>query len=204
MIGVDGFTCFQPPIQGSPEPYEKYIGEAIPWMKATMAPPDAAPSADLLYMPCGTIGRDPHPVANKRCSTKRGLDSRNQPQIFGGSTYGRLGPSSDSGYVNTMKTVFLYAWNEWGELAEQIEPSRRHGYAFADEVREVFDLRSEVRAPPNLLRRNPVLRRAPTYCKTTGLLTSVGPQIYCLRPDLGHYGAANHLKRTVTYFGSLP
>ena len=66
----------------------------------------------------------------------------------------------------------------------------------------IFD--PEVRAPPNLLRRNPVLRRAPTYCKTTGLLTSVGPQIYCLRPDRGHYGAANHLKRTVTYFGSLP
>jgi hypothetical protein len=146
VIGVDGFTCFQPPIEGSPEPYEKYIGEAIPWMKATMAPPNAVPSADLLYMPCGTIGRDSHPWQTNDAAqnavwtvgTSRSLWREHLRQIRA---------FVDSGYVNTMKTVFLYAWNEWGESAEQIEPSRRHGYAFADEVREVFDLRSRGPSP---------------------------------------------------------
>ena len=146
VIGVDGFTCFQPPIVGSPEPYKQYVGEAIPWMKATMSPPKAAPSADLLYMPCGAIGRDPHPWQTSgtvhdlhwTVGTSRSLWREHLRQIRS---------FMDLGYVNTMKTLFLYAWNEWGESAAQIEPSQKQGYAFADTIREVFDLRSRSLEP---------------------------------------------------------
>ena len=45
-----------------------------------------------------------------------------------------------SGQVNTLNTVILYAWNEWGEAAAAIEPSKADGSRYADVVREVFGL----------------------------------------------------------------
>ena len=43
--------------------------------------------------------------------------------------------------VRTLNMVTLYAWNEWGEAAASIEPSRVDGYTYADAVRQVFDLK---------------------------------------------------------------
>ena len=53
VVGVEGFTCFQPPIHGSPEQYANYVADAIPWMKSTMAPNSSRPAADLLYVRAG-------------------------------------------------------------------------------------------------------------------------------------------------------
>ncbi len=41
----------------------------------------------------------------------------------------------------TKGIVLLYAWNEWGEAAANIEPSAAAGYTYGDVVREVFGLR---------------------------------------------------------------
>ena len=86
VIGVDGFTCFQPPIVGSPEPYKQYVGEAIPWMKATMSPPKAAPQCgSSLYALWGDRPRST-PLANERHRTRLALDCRYKPQSVAGAS----------------------------------------------------------------------------------------------------------------------
>jgi hypothetical protein len=46
----------------------------------------------------------------------------------------------DSGKVRTLRTAIIYAWNEWGEAAASIEPSKMKGYEYADAIKEVFGL----------------------------------------------------------------
>ncbi len=145
VVGVEGFTCSQPPIRGSPEPYADYVADAIPWMKSTMAPDASRPAADLLYVPCGAIGRDPHPWWVQPLT--------NEPWVVG-VTVGfwqkhlqDIRSFINSHYVRTDNMAILYAWNEWGESAEQIEPSKLNGYKFADAVREAFGLHPRASRP---------------------------------------------------------
>ena len=42
--------------------------------------------------------------------------------------------------VNTLRMAIIYAWNEWGEAAQSIEPSEANRYRYADLVRDVFQL----------------------------------------------------------------
>ncbi len=143
----DGFTCFGFSISRPGEPYGDMTNRWIPDMEHQILPTNGGPATTSLYIPCGSIGQDPRPwygIGWNGYGGKTGPESR--PYTVGTSpaTFGRhleqLKSFMDSGEVDTMHTVILYAWNEWGEAAAMVEPSRLSGYAYADEIRRVFGL----------------------------------------------------------------
>lgn len=139
MIGADGYTCFVAPMNGSPQSYPQYVNSYVSWMVGTMTSPQGQVDPTLTYMPCGSVGQDPRPWLS-------GPISPTQPWTFAtNQTLWRQQLQSIQTFlsnapVRTDDVVFLYAWNEWGESAHAIEPSKVNGYAYADIVREVFGL----------------------------------------------------------------
>jgi glycosyl transferase family WbsX len=107
-----------------------------------------------MFIPCGSIGRDSRPWfaighgAPGDANTMK-FTQGTTPALF------RRHLLSLKRYIAqnrrlTKGLAILYAWNEWGEAAADIEPSAVGGYAYADVVREVFGLHSRADKPrPN-------------------------------------------------------
>jgi hypothetical protein len=145
IVHPDGFACFANTVTGSPEPYAKYIAEWIPKMTAHITPPGQTTTGTPTFIPCGSIGQDPRPWYEIGRYPPNGPNSMTftagtTPALF------RQHLETLKGFIAehrrlTKGIAILYAWNEWGEAAAGIEPSKIEGYAYADVVREVFGLR---------------------------------------------------------------
>jgi len=145
-VQPDGFTCFGAPIQGTPEPYQQYAASFVPWMMSQLTSPNGSIDPTLLYVPCGSVGQDARPWWQVGWGNWDYPTPASRPYNTGVSTslwrqhLQQVKSLIDSQQFSTLNTVFLYAWNEWGESAQPIEPSLTLGYAYADVVRQVFGL----------------------------------------------------------------
>lgn len=143
---VDGFTCFGAPINGTPEPYQQYTAAFVPWMMSQLTSPNGSIDPTLLYMPCGSLGQDARPWWQIGWGNWDYPTPASRPYNTGVSAslwrqhLLQMKAVIDQRRFSTLNTVFLYAWNEWGESAQQIEPSQTAGYTYADVVRQVFGL----------------------------------------------------------------
>ena len=143
----DGFTCFHFPIARPAEPYDELTSGWIADMLAQIASPQGAIDKQTIYAPCGTIGQDARPwygmgggeLTQLTQPEARAYTLGTTPEAFERHLRDLKG-FIDSGEARTLNTVILYAWNEWGEAAASIEPSRGAGYRYADVVRKVFGL----------------------------------------------------------------
>jgi hypothetical protein len=145
MVHPDGFACFAEPIDGSAEPYAKYIADWIPAMTAQITAPAGAAVITRTFLPCGSTGQDPRPWFHVGEGWGGGP---NAMKFTSGTTPAlwrehltTLERFVDAHRQLTKGIVLLYAWNEWGEAAASIEPSAVAGYTYGDVVREVFGLR---------------------------------------------------------------
>ena len=143
----DGFTCFHFPVTRQGEPYGELTGGWISNMLQLISPPGGAPDRNLVFVPCGSIGVDSRPwygIGWTGWEGEKGPESR--PYTVGTTAAAfekhlrDLKALIDSRQVETMRTLILYAWNEWGEAAASIEPSKVNGYAYADAISRVFEL----------------------------------------------------------------
>jgi hypothetical protein len=151
MVHPDGFACFSHAITGSPEPYAQYIADWIPQMTAQIAPSGRSMIVPSMFIPCGSIGSDSRPWYQIGHGAPGGPNAMKftegtTPALF------REHLESLKGYIDqhralTKGLAILYAWNEWGEAAADIEPSATGGYAYADVVREVFRLQPRAAKP---------------------------------------------------------
>jgi hypothetical protein len=143
----DGFTCFNFPLEGQGEPYMSLARSWIPKLLGLTGLSGDQRDLSLTFIPCGSVGIDARPWYGIGWT---GYEGKSGP-------YSRpytIHPTADefrqhledlkrfikSGRVRTLSTVILYAWNEWGEAAASIEPSKVTGYRYADTVRDVFGL----------------------------------------------------------------
>jgi hypothetical protein len=153
-VRPDGFTCFANPVRGAAEPYAEYVADWIPAMTAQITAPHNTTVMTPSFFPCGSIGFDPRPWYH----VGEGWGSSPNAMRFTSGTTPTLWRRHletlkryvDAHRCMTKGIVLLYAWNEWGEAAADIEPSKTRGYAYGDVVREVFSLRPRSpRPPPN-------------------------------------------------------
>ena len=145
VVRPDGFACFANRITASPEPYASYIADWVPEMTANITPSGQSTIAPSMFIPCGSIGLDPRPWYGIEGGVEIGPNSMpftsgTTPALF------RQHLEALKGFIEvhrrlTKGLAILYAWNEWGEAAADIEPSAVDGYAYADVVRQVFGLR---------------------------------------------------------------
>ena len=148
--GADGVTCFNVGSQRrQEEPYEELIQF---WREAVtrhITRPDGTTDRAMIYVPCGTTGIDSRPWYGARAGWthyqgRQGPESR--PYVVGVTpkNFQRhlidIRSLIDLGKVRTLRTAIIYAWNEWGEAAASIEPSKMKGYEYADAIKEVFGL----------------------------------------------------------------
>ncbi len=143
----DGFTCFAFPLTTT-QTYSQFSSGWVGDMEHQFVPAGGSVDPNFVYVPCGTIGEDNRPWFGIEWGGGQSKDRYQVPPRTTGLTteefanhLEQIKGFIDSGRVNTLHTVILYAWNEWGEAEEAIEPSRKDGYAYADVVRRVFGLR---------------------------------------------------------------
>jgi Glycosyltransferase WbsX len=150
-VHPDGFTCFAHSITGNPEPYQQYIDEWIPKMRAQITTKDKNTIGTSMFIPCGSIGMDPRPWFEIGRGAPDGPNSmrftaNTTPALFRQHLQS-LRDFVDQHRALTKGVLTLYAWNEWGEAAADIEPSAAQGYIYADVVREVFALKPRLQRP---------------------------------------------------------
>jgi Glycosyltransferase WbsX len=144
-LGVDGFACFQFPVGYRAEPYSQFVQNWQQQMMQQITPEYGSQPLALPYLPCGSIGIDARPwfgIGWGNAKTPGGAADRpyvvgTSPDLFRAHLL-ELKHFIDSRQVNTLNTVLLYAWNEWGEASESIEPSKKLGDGYAAAIREVF------------------------------------------------------------------
>ena len=151
--GVDGATCFGIHISGAPEPYSEMVRQGIQQTSKQATTEQGQVDSSMIYVPCGSTGIDARPWFRVGGFPRydRGPDVRPRTtkptvQEFG-EHLANIRSFIDHHEVRTLNMVTLYAWNEWGEAAVSIEPSRIDGYSYADAVRRVFDLKPRARHP---------------------------------------------------------
>ena len=140
----DGFTCFNTGTTRVAEPYRELVDGWLPQTLHHITRADGTTDRSMIYIPCGTLGMDARPWYGADWSgpyvlgVTPGLFERHLEDIKA---------FIDSGKVTTLRTVILYAWNEWGEAAKSIEPSRVGGYSYTDVIRQVFGLTPRTQRP---------------------------------------------------------
>ncbi len=137
QIAPDGFSCFSYDIIGKAEPYRAYserwiqsVSKQFKWTR------DAQSN---IFVPCASTGFDPRPWQD--ISFSRSITVGTSPASFRDHLE-KMRSFIDANTVNTLNTIIIYAWNEWGEAAANVEPSKMDGYTYADVVRSVFGLKS--------------------------------------------------------------
>jgi hypothetical protein len=162
QLAPDGFTCFNFPIQGNPEPYSLYSENWLRQMTAQVTGPDGNLIPNVNYIPCGSIGVDARPWYSVGWGNwgrfkgdgpnDRPFTTGTTPATFEENLY-KIKAFIDSNSVTSFRTVVLYAWNEWGEAADAIEPSAKVGYAYAGVVARVFGLTPRCPRPVAFVRK---------------------------------------------------
>lgn len=142
----DGFTCFSYPIRRGGEPYAEYIRDWLPAMVKQFGIRDGGYALSRMFIPCGSVGQDPRPWYKIGRESAGGPNDMaftvgTTPALFRDHVLALRG-FLDSHEKLTKKMVILYAWNEWGEAAASIEPSRVDGQVYGDVVRDVFGRKS--------------------------------------------------------------
>jgi hypothetical protein len=141
---ADAFTCFSFGPSLNEEPYDVFSSLFIHDMKKQIS----YLNSHIPYIPCGSTGQD----------------RRLWDELWKGTTlyqtsmarlHWTIKPTSqqfrnhlqeikaiiDKNPNNTFHAAILYSWNEWGEGAAQIEPSQNDKYSYADQIRDVFNLK---------------------------------------------------------------
>jgi hypothetical protein len=151
--GVDGATCFGIHIAGAPEPYAEMIRQGLRQAREQTADPGGQIDSHMLYVPCGSTGIDARPWFRVGDFPRYDLGPDIRPRTTRPTLQefrahlADIRAFIDRHRVETLNMVTLYAWNEWGEAAASIEPSRIDGYAYADVVRQVFGLKPRASSP---------------------------------------------------------
>jgi hypothetical protein len=129
--------------------YRDYAREFVAGIRREAGIDETGPDPTLVYIPCGSMGEDARPWYRIEYGWKPGNglpgpDSRAYTTRPTAAEFRDamldLKAFMQSGQLNTMNTVILYSWNEWGEGAAVLEPSLKEGYLYADIVRNVFGL----------------------------------------------------------------
>ena len=151
--GVDGATCFGIHISGAPEPYSEMVRQGIRQTSKQATTQQGRVDSGMIYVPCGSTGIDARPWFRVGGFPRydRGPDVRPRTTTPTVQEF-REHLANIRSFINrhrvrTLNMVTLYAWNEWGEAAASIEPSRVEGYTYADTVRQVFDLKPRASRP---------------------------------------------------------
>ena len=151
--GVDGATCFGIHIAGTPEPYANMVQRGVRQTSEQVTAPDGHVDSSMIYVPCGSTGIDARPWFRVGGFPRydRGPDVRprtTKPTLQEFKLHlSNIRSFIDQHQVQTSNMVTLYAWNEWGEAAASVEPSRLSGYSYADIIRQVFDLKPRSSRP---------------------------------------------------------
>jgi len=142
-VHPDGFTCFN---MGTTRPDKPYADVVHEWLANTLAQsgtPTSPPNRNLVLIPCGSLGIDARPWYQVGWSgpsaEKRPFTTGVTPDLVRHHLQD-IRDFIDSRRVNTLRMAIIYAWNEWGEAAQSIEPSEANRYRYADLVRDVFQL----------------------------------------------------------------
>ena len=146
---ADAVTCFQFPPK---KPNESYADDMSNWVAEMLKPltaPDGSLDRSMFFFPCGSNGMDNRPwlaAESEEALQKLPYTAGVTPEAFR-THLQSLKALMDKYPGWTRKTAVIYAWNEWGEAARDIEPSRTLGYSYADVLREVFGLTPEAERP---------------------------------------------------------
>jgi hypothetical protein len=150
----DGFTCFNLGTVRPAEPYEELVQRWLPLTLRQVTRPDGTTDPATIYIPCGSLGMDARPWYKVGWSGYEGkTDPEARPYVTGVTPEKfrqhllDIKAFIDSNKVNTLKTTIIYAWNEWGEAAASIEPSKALRYRYADMIRQVFRLHARSAQP---------------------------------------------------------
>jgi Glycosyltransferase WbsX len=150
----DGFTCFNMGTNRPAQPYDELVRD---WLPRTLQQVKGENGIDpsLMYIPCGSLGVDARPWYGIGWGQVQQDDNAvaSRPYVVGVTPalfrqhLADIKAFIDSNEVNTLRAAIIYAWNEWGEGAASIEPSRANGYEYADVIRDVFQLRPRAARP---------------------------------------------------------
>jgi hypothetical protein len=141
----DAFTCFTFGPTRSNELYPQLMEETKIGLRSFLT--EIRLAGDAGFIPCGSIGIDARPwfgigwtgYQGRTDPEARPYTNAPTPAEFGAHLKD-LKDLVDAAPDATRRSALIYAWNEWGEAAAAIEPSRAWGYAYGDVLRQTFGL----------------------------------------------------------------
>jgi len=144
-LNIDGFQCFNIPIEKQGEAYENTL---FRWAKLMEK------QKTFLHIPCTNTGVDNRPWYLSWGETRPDCTSLSTGCFYTTNIKSEIFEQHlktikeylDENPNSTCKMLTIYAWNEWGE-GGAVEPNKKEGYKYLDIIQNVFGLSSRYSTP---------------------------------------------------------
>jgi hypothetical protein len=142
----DGFTCFNVGTYATSESARQLLER---WRAITASQTEGA-AKGYIYVPCATTGVDARPwfgIGWGNPHLSQGIDHRPYikdmtPSAFEQQLY-QIKSLLDTSRFRSFDTTIIYSWNEWGEGAAVLEPSKISGSRYLEAIHSVFGFGSK-------------------------------------------------------------